>query len=681
MKNYKFTKRLTSFMLLITILLQSFNLKIFQVNALAAENIIKSDISQIRLEDDFYTAINREWLENTKLENGYISYGTFEELCGRVNGEIYNIIQEIKEHRKCYGENSEQLKLLNLYSNFLDMKKRNKMGIKPIENYMKNIDKIKTLDELRDIFYEEEFTYFQPLINIGVGADYKDSNMNVLYFGSSNLVLGNSLYYKSESYENIRKEYIKYIEKLHRLYGEDKKKSRENAERFYNIERKIAEGIPTYQEEAKDNNRFNNTYNIMTVKELEDISPNIKIGEMLKKFNIINPKKIIVENPSNIRFVDSLVNEDNLEDMKIFFKTIVLLNTDNLLTNDFRKASSDLKKELYGVEVVDLTESAAVKFTTCNLCEITSKLYVDKYFDKECKDEVSTLCDEIIDNYRYRLNNVEWMTEETKEKALEKLDNMNVKIGYPDSWGEYNDLKVRSFSEGGSLVENIINIYEFQTRKQFEKIDMPVNKKEWSMGACTVNAYYNPLNNEIVFPAAILQYPFYDKNASKEKNLGGIGAVIGHELTHAFDNVGSQFDEDGQLNDWWTESDYKEFTERSKKVIDYYSNIEVENGKFVNGALTVGENISDLGGIACVIDIAKKIDGYNLKDLFENYAAIWREVSTTEIKDYLLNNDPHAPKKVRVNGVLSQFEEFYKTYGIKPGDKMYVKPEDRVGIW
>lgn len=282
MKNYKFTKRLTSFMLLITILLQSFNLKIFQVNALAAENIIKSDISQIRLEDDFYTAINREWLENTKLENGYISYGTFEELCGRVNGEIYNIIQEIKEHRKCYEENSEQLKLLNLYSNFLDMKKRNKMGIKPIENYMKNIDKIKTLDELRDIFYEEEFTYFQPLINIGVGADYKDSNMNVLYFGSSNLVLGNSLYYKSESYENIRKEYIKYIEKLHRLYGEDKKKSRENAERFYNIERKIAEGIPTYQEEAKDNNRFNNTYNIMTVKELEDISPNIKIGEMLK---------------------------------------------------------------------------------------------------------------------------------------------------------------------------------------------------------------------------------------------------------------------------------------------------------------------------------------------------------------------------------------------------------------
>ncbi|MBA9012127.1 M13-type metalloendopeptidase [Clostridium saccharobutylicum] len=201
------------------------------------------------------------------------------------------------------------------------------------------------------------------------------------------------------------------------------------------------------------------------------------------------------------------------------------------------------------------------------------------------------------------------------------------------------------------------------------------------MGACTVNAYYNPLNNEIVFPAGILQAPFYNKNATKEKNLGGIGAVIGHELTHAFDNVGAQFDETGKLKNWWTEEDYKEFTNKSKKVIDYYSKIQVENGKFINGYLTAGENISDLGGIACVLDIAKKLENPNLKDLFENYAIIWREVSTKELKEYLLNNDCHAPKKVRVNNVLSQFEDFYKTYDIKEGDKMYVEPEKRVSIW
>jgi len=201
------------------------------------------------------------------------------------------------------------------------------------------------------------------------------------------------------------------------------------------------------------------------------------------------------------------------------------------------------------------------------------------------------------------------------------------------------------------------------------------------MGASTVNAYYNALNNEIVFPAGILQSPFYDKNASKEKNLGGIGVIIGHELTHAFDNTGSQFDEAGKLKNWWSTNDYKEFTIRSKKVIDYYSNLRTSDGKTVDGFLTAGENISDLGGIACVLDIAKKIENPNLKELFENYATIWREISTKELREYLLNNDTHAPKKIRVNAVLAQFDEFYKTYNIKEGDKMYVNPEDRVGIW
>ncbi|WP_294155143.1 M13 family metallopeptidase [uncultured Clostridium sp.] len=681
MKNYKFLNRCSVLIVLIAILFQLFSMPLLSVQALSYQSTEKNQDIDVRLQDDFYTAINKEWIENTSLENGYVSYGTFEELCGKVNSEIHNIIHDINENKECFEQDSDELKVLNLYNNFLDMKKRNNMGKKPIEGYIKKIDQIHNIEDLRKIFCEEDFIYFQPLINIGVGADYRDSNMNVLYFGSSNLILGNSLYYKNDLYENIRTEYTNYIAKLHKLYGESKKESMENAERFYSFEEKISNDIPTYQEEAKDNNRLNKTYNVFTLQELEDISQNIGIENMLNSFNITNPNKIIVENPKNIKFINSLITEENLDDLKNYFKTIILLNTDNLLSDEFRRASSNLKKILYGVEVVDVSESSAVKFVTCNLCELTSRLYVNKCFDKECKSEVKELCNEIIDNYRHRLNNIQWMTKETKEKAIEKLDNMNVKIGYPDFWSDYNDLSIRSFSDGGTLVENIVNIYNFQTKRQFSKLGAPVNKSDWNMGACTVNAYYNPLNNEIVFPAAILQNPFYDKNASKEKNLGGIGAVIGHELTHAFDNIGAQFDENGQLNNWWTENDYKEFTDRSKKVINYYSNIEVEDGKYVNGALTVGENISDLGGIACVIDIAEKNENCNLKDLFENYAAIWREVSTKEIREYLLNNDPHSPKKVRVNGVLAQFEEFYKLYDIKPGDKMYVDPQNRVGIW
>jgi putative endopeptidase len=273
------------------------------------------------------------------------------------------------------------------------------------------------------------------------------------------------------------------------------------------------------------------------------------------------------------------------------------------------------------------------------------------------------------------------MSKGTKDKAISKLKNINVKVGYPDKWSDYDDIKINSYDEGGTLVDNVTNIYTSKSKKEFSKLNKPVDKSEWNMGACSVNAYYNALNNEIVFPAGILQQPFYDKNASKEKNLGGIGVIIGHELTHAFDNTGAQFDESGKLKNWWSTRDYKEFTSRSRKVIDYYSNLKTNDGNNIDGFLTVGENISDLGGIACVLDIAKKIENVKLNDLFENYATIWREISTKELREYLLINDPHAPKKIRVNAVLSQFEEFYKTYNIEKGDKMYVNPEDRVGIW
>ena len=288
---------------------------------------------------------------------------------------------------------------------------------------------------------------------------------------------------------------------------------------------------------------------------------------------------------------------------------------------------------------------------------------------------------EIIDNFKNRLDKNEWMSDETKKHAKSKLKNITVKVGYPNEWNDYSSVDIRSYEDGGSLVENIINIYMDQSNRQFSKLNNPVDKGEWSMAAFTVNAYYNPLNNEIVFPAAILQEPFYSQNYSKEKNLGGIGAVIGHELTHAFDNTGAKFNEEGMLENWWTKSDYEEFTKRSQKVINYYSNIEVGDGQHVNGFLTVGENISDLGGVACVLDIAKKSENPNFKELFENYATIWREISTKELKDYLLKNDPHSPKKIRVNGVLSQFEEFYETYDVEKGDKMYIKPEDRLVIW
>jgi len=654
----------------------------FNMSSSANSNSIEIN-KDVRVQDDFYNAVNKEWLSNTKLENGYVSYGTFEEVCGKVNQSIYNIILDIQKNKDTYDKNSDELKVLNLYNNYLDIEKRNELGIKPIEKYINKINDIKTIKDLKKILSENEFSYFQSLINLGVGPDYKDSNTNVLYISRSNLGLGNSFYYKdtSNKSEKIKTVYIDYLTKLHTLYGEDEKVARKNAEVFYNIENSIAQKIPSYEEEAKDENRIHKSYNVYTIKGLEGLIPNVDFPSLLGKLDVSNVNKIVVENPEELKLVNSFITKDNIENMKIFLKTSILLNTDNFLTSEHREASNEMKKIFYGVDTIDLNEGSGVKFASCQLNEIISKLYVSKYFNKSSKDDVENMAKEIIKNFENRLQSISWMSKSTKDEALNKLENVNVKIGYPEKWNDYSDIKVNSYEEGGSLVENIINVYVSQSKKQFSKLNQPVNKDEWNMGACTVNAYYNALNNEIVFPAGILQAPFYDKDASKEKNLGGIGVIIGHELTHAFDNTGAQFDETGKLKNWWSANDYKEFTSRSKKVVDYYSNIELSDGNFINGFLTVGENISDLGGIACVLDITKKIENPNLKDLFENYAIVWREISTKELKEYLLNNDPHAPKKARVNVVLSQFEEFHKTYGIKEDDKMYVKPEDRVAIW
>ncbi|WP_160693290.1 M13 family metallopeptidase [Clostridium sp. C2-6-12] len=655
---------------------------VFNNNYISSSNQIEN-YDEIRLQDDFYDVVNKEWLSSAKLQEGCISYGTFEEVNGKVSNDIYNIILGIQKDKDSYDKNSDEIKVLNLYNNYLNMKKRNELGIKPIEKYIEKVNNLQSISDAKEILWNGEFSYFQGLINLGVSPDYKDSSKNILYIGRNSLGLGNSFYYKDNRSENkdIQKVYIDYLRKLHMLYGENEEEARKDAENFYNLEKEISLYIPSYEEEAKDENRIQKSYNVYTIKQLEKNTPNIGIDKLLSKLEIKKTDKVIVENPKLLNMINSLMIEENTDKIKRFLKTNVLLSTDNLLTNEHREAGNKLKKIFYGVDAVEFNEGSGIKFINEQLNELVSKIYVNKYFDKTSKIDVENISGEIIENFQNRLKNISWMSKATKDKALNKLKNINVKVGYPDKWNDFSDIEIKSYDEGGSLIENVINIYSWQCKKEFSKLNKPVNKSEWNMGACSVNAYYNALNNEIVFPAGILQQPFYDKNASREKNLGGIGVIIGHELTHAFDNTGAQFDETGKLKNWWNASDYEEFTRRSKKVIDYYSNLKTNEGKSIDGFLTVGENISDLGGIACVLDIAKKNENANLKELFENYAIIWREVSTKELREYLLNNDPHAPKKIRVNAVLSQFEEFYKTYNIKEGDKMYVNPEDRVGIW
>lgn len=646
------------------------------INIVYAAN--KEECTEVRKEDDFYEAINKEWFDKIKLDKSCVSYGTFQEVSNKITDDVKEMIQDIKNNINKYDDNSEELKVVTLYDNYLDIDMRNELGIKPIKKYINQVNMVQDEQGVRNLLRDKEFSYFQFLINLGIGADCKDSSKNILYIGNSRLGLGNSHYYKNNILKDV---YLDYITKLNLLSGLDSENAIKDAEVFYEIERKIADKIPTREEEALEEDRIEKSYNVYTIKELDKAYPSIEFSKLLKEYKLNKAKKIVVENPKVLNVVNDLINKNNVNDMKIYFRTSILLRTDNLLTEEFRGASSDLKKKLYGGEVANLNENNAVRFAMCQLEDIISKLYVDKHFDYECKKDVENMANEIIKNFKKRLEKNDWMSDDTKKEAIKKLKKLDVKIGYPNKWDDYSTLEINSYDNNGNLVDNLICIYNFEMNKGFSNINKSVDKDKWSMGACTVNAYYNPINNEIVFPAGILQAPFYDKYAIKEKNLGGIGVVIGHELTHAFDNIGSQFDENGRLKNWWCEKDYKEFSERSKQIINYYSNISMDNGKHINGELTVGENISDLGGMACIIDIANNLENPNYKELFENYAKIWREASTEEMKEFLLKNDCHAPKKVRVNEVLSQFDEFYKTYNINEEDKMYVKPENRIGIW
>lgn len=309
------------------------------------------------------------------------------------------------------------------------------------------------------------------------------------------------------------------------------------------------------------------------------------------------------------------------------------------------------------------------------------KVYSEKYGSSQIKSDVENMIKNIIANYKVRINKLDWMSDETKKRAIEKLNNMAIHVAYPDKWEDYSKLNLKSYDEGGSLYQNILDLSDFYEEKNIAKLNSKVNKDEFACSLQTTNAFYNPQNNSITIPMSILKEPLYYPNGSKEQNYGAIGAIIAHEITHAFDNNGSKYDSDGNLKDWWSQEDYEKFNEKVKKVRAYYSTVQMDDGTYVNGDITVGEDISDVGGFTCVLDIINGMENPDYKAFFESFARMWRDKYTQEALTNLVKFDEHPVGKVRANITLGQFEEFYKAYGVTPNDKMYIKPEDRVQIW
>ena len=653
------------------------------VQLIAAEQTTVVANKQVRIQDDFYTAVNEKWLQEAVIKPGYPSVSTFGELEDKCRVQLDAIFKQLFENQSQYKANSTERKMINLYNNYLNVEARNKTGITPIKSYMDEIKSAKDLSGITKLLNNLRIQQNTGLLNVGVGADLKDSTKNCVYINSTGLILSNSDYYTkdTEMAKTMKTAINRYLNKIAVLYGYSETEAKKKVDNAFKLDSMLAPSIIGQDEVTVDPNIYDRIYNVYTLEQLDQLAPNLKPSTMLKNIGLDKATKIILQEPEWLKALDKIYTKENVNIIKDALEIRFLYSTATLLGEKFENANKELAATLYGVEGETSREEQALNVISGIFSDEIGKLYVEKTFSKEEKEDVEALVKEIIANYKEKLQKVEWMSPETKTNAIKKLDTMTIKIGYPDKWMDYTDLDIKSIEEGSSLVENVFNIADWSFAKQVQSLNQPVDKTTFLISPQTVNACYNPSANDITFPAAILEAPYYDIHQSREANLGGIGAVIAHEISHAFDTNGSHFDEKGNVANWWTEQDYTKFEENTKKVRSFYSQIEVLSGQKVNGDLTVSENIADITAISCMLDILNKEKNPDYKAFFESWAKVWRIKSSEAYTEQLLQLDAHSPGKVRANAVVQQFEEFYEAYDVKEGDGMYVKPEDRLKIY
>lgn len=640
-------------------------------------SVNKADSS--RLQDDFYNSVNKDWLKTAVIKDGYCCNSAEIELNDKITQQEKDLINYLISNKNNYSKNSEETKIINFYQNYINIDERNKEGVKPIQGMLEKIKNIKSVNDINDLY---KYNILNMFIPFECQIDDKDSTKYALYITTSTLSLEDSDEYTKPSENTQKKKEIMadYYTKILTLAGYSEEEAKEKVDNLFKFENMIAPSIMGMSE-ASDDNNIDQQYNVVTLDELDNIAPNLKIKDYLEKMKADKADKIILTQPKWLKTLNSIYTDENLQMFKDYLEIRKIARFSQYLSYDFKRANIDCENKLYGSKGGISLEDQALNGVNTFLQMPLGKAYVNKYFDQKTKTDIENMADNLKNNYKKRIEKLDWMSEETKKEAIKKLDNLRINVGYPDKWDDCSNLDIKSSDEGGSLVDNIINLDKYSKQESINKLNTTVDKDAFGCPPQIADASYNPLCNSITIPAGILQKPFYDKNASKEQNYGGIGTIIGHEMSHAFDNNGAQFDSDGNFKNWWVQKDYDKFKEKTQKVRDYFSTVKTDSGKNVNGDLTVGENIADIGGVRCALDIIDQMDNPDYKGFFESYATIRRMIATPEELDNEIKNDEHSPKKVRVNSVLPQFDEFYKTYGITENDKMYIRPEDRIQIW
>lgn len=645
---------------------------------------------EISPREDFFRYVNGTWLDKTEIPSDRNSWGSFNELRQKTDNDALAILKEASKDPK-YKSNTDQGKAIALFNTILDTVGRNKRGIAPLQPYLKKIDAIKNVADLQKFLIEMQPQGGAGFFSVYVGADAKNSNKNSVNLSPGSLGLSDKDYYNAEDKDSKekREKYEVHVARMLQFIGESPAKAKESAKQILALE--VEMSAPRLDRVERRDRR--KQYNPTAIADLKKTTPSIQWDKYFAGIGMAKLDTVNVAQPRYMEALEKTFTAKKVEAWKEYLKWSALNRASSTLSTDIENANFDFYgKTLTGALKQRPREEMALQVINGATGEALGKLYVEKLFPAEAKEKAKNMIANVMLAYQNRINALPWMSAETKTKAVEKLNKLTVKIGYPDKWKDYSALELKNVAEGGTYFDNMKNISKWSYAESLAKLGKPVDKTEWGMSPQTVNAYFNPSYNEIVFPAAILQPPFYNYQADEAVNYGGIGAVIGHEISHGFDDSGARYNADGNLVDWWTADDLKQFTALGGDLAAQYSALEPLPGIHVDGKFTLGENIGDLGGINAAYDGLQLylksnphpglIDGFTPEQrFFISWATVWRTKSRDEAIKSQVKTDPHSPGMYRAYVPIQNVDAFYEAFGIKKGDAMYVEPEKRVKIW
>ena len=631
--------------------------------------------------DNFTAYVNGTWVKNTPIPDDKASYGVGYIVHEESEDNVKKIIEESSEGDFAAG--SDEQKVGDLYKSYTDFEKRNEIGVAPLQSEFDKINALENYDDLAAYFaYANKMGINVPL-GLFIYQDFKNPTIYTVYTWQSGLGLPDREYYLKDDdrSKEIRAKYLEHIEKMFELAGLADASS--SASTVMNLETALAE---KHLEKEKTRDLVS-LYNMFPVDTLSNIMPQFNWNAFLGEAGLAEQDKLGVLMLDYTKALDNIITSTDLGTWKTYLTWSVI----DAHASRLNEAMDNQNWEFYSKELRGTKEQRplwrrGVSVVNGTMGEVVGKVYVKKHFPPEAKERMETLVQNLLKAYEASINELDWMSDDTKKEALDKLSKFTPKIGYPNKWKEY-DFEIKEDDLFGNMQRS--QLYEYN--RELSKLGQPIDREEWGMTPQTVNAYYNPTLNEIVFPAAILQPPFFDLNADDAVNYGAIGAVIGHEIGHGFDDMGSTFDGDGAMRNWWTDTDKEEFKKRTGALVEQYNQFEVLPGLNINGEFTLGENIGDLGGLSIALKAYKMslngveapvMDGFTGEQrVFIGYAQAWRSKARDEAVRVQINTDPHSPADFRVNGVVRNVPEFYSAFNVKEGDSLYLAPENRVKIW